>query len=153
VITPDAMNVLRFGALFRSGVFNTCTGCHGTKSCCTLTPDQTVFDESIVEAAVPICTPGLPRAVPYNSPGSNLFQEITVPRCGGALLGDSVDGSLSAAEKDRIRRWIVTGALRWASPDRRGSAREARTPPTARAVRLASSHALRPGCSHFKTAG
>lgn len=113
VTTPVTVNVLRFSALFSpTNVFASCTGCHGASGGCTLTPEQTAFDELTIEAATLTCTPGQPRAIPYNSPGSNLFQKVTNPVCGGAVMGGPVNGTLSNAERDQIKRWIETGALR-----------------------------------------
>jgi PKD repeat protein len=113
VTTPVTVNVQRFSALFSpTNVFASCTGCHGSQGGCTLTPEQTAFDELTIEAAALTCTPGQPRAIPYNSPGSNLFQKVTSPVCGGAVMGGPVNGTLDAAQKDQIRRWIDTGALR-----------------------------------------
>jgi hypothetical protein len=128
VTTPVTVNVLRLGTLFNSGVFNTCTGSHGASGDCTLTPEQTTFDELRFEAAVLTCTAGQPRLLPYNLSDNNLFQKITATTpdaiCGGTVMGElngsSFSGFLEQAQKDQIRRWIEH---RRAALSERGSTR------------------------------
>lgn len=110
------VNVLRFASLFSSGVFGTCTSCHSVGSQNTngglaLAPVDVAFLDLTTEAAVIGCSNGQVRALPYSSAGSNLFQKVTVP-CGGSPMGSGSFGTLTGTQKDAIRRWIETGALR-----------------------------------------
>jgi PKD repeat protein len=66
--TPVTVNVVRFGTRFGSGVFNTCTGCHGASGGGTLTPELTAFDAWTLESAVIACSKGQPRSIPTTPP-------------------------------------------------------------------------------------